>query len=274
MTTLAINVNELIEKFRQEEISYRELMGAVKDLSPALKENVLREAEKKQAEFWKETVNYYHNVHPIVPIVADDHETFLRTVTDNIPKGATMADLACGCGILIQKLLRFYPEKVDKIIGIDYIPGMLENAKSETEKANGKKTEIISYDLQRGVPLPSDSLDGAFSNWGIVYFRHPIFISCLQEVKRIIKPGQRFIFSALFESDADMPSVTAMLDEETLRTKGEVIKQGLDFERRLRILFPRYTKEELLAMTEEAGLNPVDSMETFYGRSLTIVAEC
>lgn len=264
--------NQLLDRFKEEKISYNELEGSLRNFNSEEQEKILKEVEAKQADFWSETVDYYYNIHPNVPIVAEDHKEFLGIVAENLPEKAVVADLACGCGVLTRKLLSLYPEKVKKIINIDYVSGMLENTSKEATNTS-VDIEIIEADLQKQLPLESDLLDGAFSNWGIVYFRKPVLVSSLKEIKRALRPGKRIVFSALFNSGKEMASVVDLLDEETLKTKGDLIKKGLDFERRLKLLFPRYIKEELIEITEKAGLKYIENIETFYGRSVTIVAE-
>ena len=89
-------------------------------------------------EFMERMLSTYGRVH-----TARYWDQIDTTLGSEFLKGATVADLGCGPGLLLRDLaLKYQP---DHLIGVDISPIMLERAKIENQDSDVKKTFIIQH---------------------------------------------------------------------------------------------------------------------------------
>jgi len=109
-------------------------------------------------------------------------------------KPLRILDLGCGTGDLTIILARLAGENVN-IVGLDYSPPMLALARRKAIKAGvGHRVSFIHGEATQ-LPFP----DGQFDCVGISFafrnltYKNPSRLPHLAEVKRILKPGGRYI---------------------------------------------------------------------------------
>lgn len=105
-----------------------------------------------------------------------------------LPKKAdTLVDLACGNGELLFKAA----ERFEKLIGFDIAQNRITKAQKLIPKTVSKKFVFQKTDLDKGIPLESNTVDAVTCEASLSYFYDVEFI--LSEIKRILKPGGAFI---------------------------------------------------------------------------------
>ena len=115
-----------------------------------------------------------------------------KACLENKPK--TVLDLGCGTGDLTISIARL-AEKNTEIIGLDFSQPMLERAQKKAAKADvGKLVRFIHGDATR-LPFPDAHFDCvgisfAFRN---LTYKNPLAQAHLAEVKRVLKPGGRYV---------------------------------------------------------------------------------
>ena len=107
------------------------------------------------------------------------------------PAHGRLIDLCCGTGDLVFHLLRHDPSL--QVTGIDFCEPMLERARARAvgaTRASHATPEFLEGDVS-ALPFADESFDGAtmgFSSRNIVDLE-----SCLREVRRVLRPGARFV---------------------------------------------------------------------------------
>ncbi len=115
-----------------------------------------------------------------------------RTCLENNPQ--TILDLGCGTGDLTISIARI-AEKDTEIVGLDFSEPMLEKAQNKAVKAGvGNLVRFIHGDAAH-LPFPDAHFDCvgisfAFRN---LTYKNPLAQAHLTEVKRVLKPGGRYI---------------------------------------------------------------------------------
>ena len=86
--------------------------------------------------------------------------------------------------------LKFYPQNVKKIIGVDANNGMLQQAKKKID--NGKiEIELINQSSE-SLPFPDNSIDAVVSTYTLCSIKE--IISAIKEIYRVLKPGGKYYF--------------------------------------------------------------------------------
>ena len=138
----------------------------------------------------------------------------------DIHDGWTMLDIGCGGGATLQRLL--LRSKDAKVYGIDISAESVAKAKSVNAKVLDKQVFVSQGSAES---LPYD--DGTFNlvtAVETVYF-WPNLPHCLQEVKRVLKPGSRF---AIMVEVVDKDSVWTNVVEGMTAYTPEQLKEMLD----------------------------------------------
>ncbi len=103
-------------------------------------------------------------------------------------------DLGCGTGDLTISLARLADEHAE-IIGLDYSLPMLERARKKADRAGVGEKIKFSHGEATNIPFPDGHLDCvgisfAFRN---LTYKTPLCLPHLAEVKRVLKPGGRYV---------------------------------------------------------------------------------
>jgi len=268
-----MNLQELLEAF-PEEIPFNEAAEIIKDFPEEERRKAFEEIRKKQHGFWDdpEQVHYYSEVHHRVPLTGQHFRELARAVD---PKpGETIIDLGCGVGTFLKFLLTENKTQQLKIVGIDYSDRALKKAKERLAGlTQGIDIKYISQDLKSPLPFEDNSVDKAISNWAIVYLSRNELKNSLREVKRVLKEGGKFFFSALIRGGARKhlsPENLGFLISSVLQEPGATFK-ALRFEKKCRSYFPEYSLEELKGMMKEAGFEILETKYTVVGKTATII---
>ncbi len=117
----------------------------------------------------------------------------LRQVNSGYPSGVAL-DLGCGTGFLSQALLTENSCAAEHIIALDIAPTMLALARS---KINRPKVNFLCADVEY-LPLQNHSINLVMSNFALQWCED--LNRSIQEVRRVLKPGGRFLFTIFGES--------------------------------------------------------------------------
>jgi SAM-dependent methyltransferase len=100
-----------------------------------------------------------------------------------LPRGATVIDLGCSTGYLLEDLRRAHPDA--SLIGVDLVAGGLRKAHQHVPDA-----QLLLADAC-ALPLPEESVDGAVSANLLEHV--PEDALALAELLRILRPGARAV---------------------------------------------------------------------------------
>jgi ubiquinone/menaquinone biosynthesis C-methylase UbiE len=108
----------------------------------------------------------------------------------SLQDGDRVLDIACGTGILARVVAERF-RNIASIVGVDLNPGMLEVAREHTP------TTSISIEWRQGdactLPLPDHRFDVVFCQHGLQFI--PNQVAALREMKRVLVPGGRLVFT-------------------------------------------------------------------------------
>lgn len=105
-------------------------------------------------------------------------QLYVEAISSHLNPGATVVDLGCGHGGLIEQLR----PRISQLIGID----VDANAVAKNDLLDQRIVGNVE-----SIPLPSASVDGVVSEFALEHLEHPARV--LTEVFRILKPGGWFI---------------------------------------------------------------------------------
>ena len=134
-------------------------------------------------------MGFYSNV--IIPFFYDysmdsakineGRKSILNKITED-----EILEIGFGTGIN----LKFYPENVKKIIGVDPNEGMLKQFKKKS--INGRiKTELLNLNGE-SLPFPDNYINVAVSTYTLCSIKNINY--ALQEIFRVLKPGGKYYF--------------------------------------------------------------------------------
>lgn len=94
----------------------------------------------------------------------------------------TVADVGTGTGFVAAGIA----PRVEKVIGIDNSPAMLEMARENLRSLGIENVELSTGDIT-ALPLEDSSVDAAFANMVLHHAKNPA--AMLREMARIVRPG-------------------------------------------------------------------------------------
>jgi ubiquinone/menaquinone biosynthesis C-methylase UbiE len=190
--------------------------------------------------------------------------------------GQTIADLGAGVGDFIVALER-RGSLPGRVIALDFLSDALR--RSLDRRAGSLMIRPVVANLDNGrIPLASESMDGVLASLVVSYVSRPDRF--LREVRRVLKPGGRFVVSSP-RKDADLSRIYVdgirELDPATVRARfgAEVERRFSELQRDLlnqgaRLLaledegwFQFWDREELAELVEDAGFVQVTSSYAF-----------
>jgi len=120
----------------------------------------------------------------------------------HFPSDGRILDLGCGAG---RTTFGLYREGYRKIIGVDFSPGMIRKARLHSAR-RGPRIPFRVGDACR-LPFRAGSFEGAlFSFNGLMTIpRLTLRITALREVRRVLVPGGRFVFTTHERFDKASP---------------------------------------------------------------------
>ena len=117
-----------------------------------------------------------------------------------IKPGDTVVDLGSGAGNDCF-IARAETGENGKVIGVDFTPAMLEQARKNAQKLGYKNVEFVEGDIE-AIPLESNNVDIVVSN--CVFNLVPDKVKAFSETYRILKPGGHFSISDIV-LEGDLP---------------------------------------------------------------------
>ena len=146
-------------------------------------------------------------------------------------KPSEIADLGCGGGINVAKLIKLFPEA--NVTGLDYSSVSVKKSEEENrESINNGVCNIVRADVS-AMPFESETFD-LITAFETVYFWPGPLIS-FKEVYRTLKPGGTFMIVNEFDGIAEREA------------KYEKLIDGLKI----------FNKEQLTDLLKEAGFNKI-----------------
>lgn len=107
----------------------------------------------------------------------------------NLKEGEVVVDLACGPGIMLNKLHRKVGDK-GRIIAVDYVNEMIKQCMRVVKKNNWHNVALIKEDGAK-LNLPENSVDAVISIIGLSAI--PDHVSALKKCKIYLKHGGRLV---------------------------------------------------------------------------------
>jgi len=115
------------------------------------------------------------------PKINEGRKSILSKITEE-----TIVEIGFGTGIN----LKFYPENVKKIIGVDANEGMLKQFR---KKSGHTRIEIeLMHKNGEALPFPENSVNAIISTYTLCSIKN--IKTALNEVYRILKPGGKYYF--------------------------------------------------------------------------------
>jgi arsenite methyltransferase len=119
-----------------------------------------------------------------------------------IEPGETILDLGCGAGI-DAILAAHRTGRAGKVIGLDFLPEMLERTAEAAAQAGLENIEILEGEME-AIQLPDASVDHIISN-GVINLA-PRKRRVLAECARVLVPGGKLSVSDLTVGDEELPA--------------------------------------------------------------------
>lgn len=107
----------------------------------------------------------------------------------DLKPGDRVLDLACGTGLNFPHLRGLVGER-GKVVGADLTPAMLDIAHRMIAKRGWNNVEIREADAA-DLPFPDDSFDKVIITFSLNII--PDYARALEEVRRVLVPGGRFV---------------------------------------------------------------------------------
>lgn len=135
-------------------------------------------------------------------------------------EGWTMLDIGCGGGATLKRLLK--RSKGSKVYGIDISEEIVEKARRFNAELLDKQVFVTQGSAEK-LPYDDDKFDLVTAVETIYFW--PNLPACLQEVRRVLKPGGRF---AIMVEVVDSNSKWTDLCEGMTAYSPELLKKMLD----------------------------------------------
>jgi demethylmenaquinone methyltransferase / 2-methoxy-6-polyprenyl-1,4-benzoquinol methylase len=210
----------------------------------------------------------YDLINHVITLGMDSRWRNLAARTCLEEKPQRILDIGCGTGDLSISIAR-QALKNTEIIGVDYSQPMLDIAKKKAEKVGlGGRIGFISSDAT-SLPFPDEHFDCAGISFAFrnLTYNNPLCHPHLLEVRRVLKPGGRYI---IVESSQSRIRLMREMDHLYLRLFVNPLGQWLSgnkgaykylAESARRFYMPRQVKGLLIG----AGFKNIRYKELFFG---------
>jgi ubiquinone/menaquinone biosynthesis C-methylase UbiE len=161
-------------------LEYRNLKSIVKE------EVKMQDVKRigKESKFWNNLAPEYDSfIKKNWKVYAS---SLLNKISEDVGAGDTVLEVACGTGLVALKVA----ERGDKVYGIDISSPMIEEAKKKAQELGTKNVEFSVEDAY-ALPFDNNMFDIVICNNALHNMMYPQ--KALSAIKRVIKPGGRFI---------------------------------------------------------------------------------
>lgn len=118
-------------------------------------------------------------------------------------EGERVLEVGCGTGWALERIARWIGER-GRAYGVDLSPKMLEVARERLQKAGWMgRVELVESDATT-MSFPDEMFDAAFSTFTLELFDTPDIATVLSEIRRVLKPGGRFVDLSLSRERVDI----------------------------------------------------------------------
>ncbi len=179
------------------------------------------------------------------------------TAFANIQMGETVVDLGSGAGIDVFISARKAGER-GHVIGVDMTDEMLEKARKNANDHAYKTVEFRKGDIEREIPVESNSVDVVISNCVINLTTDKA--ATFREIHRILKKGGRMVISDLI-TDKEIPLPEIDAGKWCSCIDGALTKENyLDSIKKAGFSHPEVVSESLYTEGGEIGDRKVTSL--------------
>jgi len=122
-------------------------------------------------------------------------------------EGEKVLEVGCGTGWALERIARQVGES-GKAYGLDLSPKMLEVARDRLQKAElMTRVELVEGDAVK-MAFPDEMFDAVFSTHTLELFDTPDIPAVLSEIRRVLKPGGRFVDLSISREAVDVVTRT------------------------------------------------------------------
>lgn len=118
-----------------------------------------------------------------------------------VQAGDRVLEIACGTGLNLPLLRQLIGDR-GSLVGVDLTPAMLDIARRQIATHGWNNVEVREADAAR-LPFPDASFDKAICTFALNII--PDYVRAIQEVKRVLVPGGRFVSLEMQSSNHRLP---------------------------------------------------------------------
>lgn len=168
-----------------------------------IEDNISEEATLPVLDPRKETRAAYDTMSGFYDMMAGwgEHPSIIRALeAAHIMEGESVLEVGFGTGWAIEKIRRA-AGRSGSVCGIDLSSGMMEMTMRRLEKAGfAGGVELEQGDITK-MPYPDATFDVVFSSFVIELLETSEIPVALSEIKRVLKPGGRFVDASMSRSE-------------------------------------------------------------------------
>jgi len=139
-------------------------------------------------DMFAEIAPHYDRTNRIISAGLDESWRKRAIALLEAPRGARIVDLCCGTGDIVFHLLRNDPSL--QVTGVDFCEPMLAEARERRVREGKPEAQFLEGDVM-ALPFADNTFDGA--TMGFAMRNVADIDAALREVRRVLKPGARFV---------------------------------------------------------------------------------
>jgi ubiquinone/menaquinone biosynthesis C-methylase UbiE len=120
----------------------------------------------------------------------------------DVQPGDRVLDLACGTGLNFAHLSELVGAE-GHVTGVDLTPAMLDSARAQIDRHGWRNVEVREADAAN-LPFPDASFDKVICVFSLNII--PNYVRAIEEVKRVLMPGGRFVSLEMQAMMHNLPS--------------------------------------------------------------------